>query len=223
MSRIVWLICLLAISLPSYAGSEQVDKMTVVNEVFAEIQRLPEKSVPPSLMKNAYAVAVIPAVTKVGFVIGGRYGTGALSVRDKGGNWSEPVFISLTSASVGLQVGAQSTDVVLVFKTRKSVDGILKRKFTLGADAAVAAGPVGRSASAATDEKLKAEIYSYSRSRGLFVGAALDGAVIKVKAEDNERYYRQFELTAEQIIVGKNKNSPESAKRFRDLLSQYSQ
>lgn len=223
MSRVIWLICLLAISLQGYAGSEQVDKIATVNEVFTDIQRLPEQSVPPSLLKNAYAVAVIPSVVKVGFVVGGRYGTGALSIRDKGGNWSEPVFISLTSGSVGLQVGAQSTDVVLVFKSRKSVDGILKRKFTLGADASVAAGPVGRSASAATDEKLKAEIYSYSRSRGLFAGMALDGAVIEVRSEDNEHYYRQIDLTAEKIISGDKKNSPESAKRFRDLLKQYSQ
>jgi lipid-binding SYLF domain-containing protein len=218
----ILLLSLFAVSLPLLAATKQVEKMNEVVAVFSEIQRLPEKSIPPSLMKNAYAVAVIPSVVKVGFVIGGRYGKGALSVRQGNGQWSDPVFISVKGGSVGWQVGAQSTDVVLVFKTRRSVDGILNRKFTLGADASVAAGPVGRKASAATDENLKAEIFSYSRSRGLFAGVALDGAVIEVEQNDNERFYRRYDLTAREIIAGKVKVPPEPAKRFRALLGRYS-
>lgn len=219
---LILLLSLFAVSLPLHAASKQVKKMNEVVTVFSEIQRLPEKSIPPTLMKNAYAIAVIPSVVKVGFVIGGRYGKGALSVRQSNGVWSDPIFISVKGGSVGWQVGAQSTDVVLVFKTRRSVDGILNRKFTLGADASVAAGPVGRKASAATDENLKAEIFSYSRSRGLFAGVALDGAVIEVEQNDNERFYRRYDLTAREIIAGKVKTSPASAKRFRALLRRYS-
>ena len=222
MKRLSTILVLLLISLPALAGASQEEKMREVNTVFSEIQRLPEKSVPPTLMKNAYAVAVVPGVVKVGFMIGGRYGKGVLSVRKKNGGWSDPIFVSITGGSVGWQFGAQSTDVVLVFKTRRSVEGVINGKFTLGADASVAAGPMGRKASAATDEKLKAEIFSYSRSRGLFAGVALDGAAIQIEQEDNEQYYREFDIRAASILAGGVKKSPASAKRFRALLARYS-
>lgn len=210
------------VSAPASAGAAQNEKMRQVVDVFTDIQRLPEKSVPPALMKNGYAIAIIPAVVKVGFVIGGRYGKGVLSIRNASGSWSDPVFVSLTSGSVGWQIGAQSSDVVLVFKTRRSVDGVMNGKFTLGADAAVAAGPMGRNAGAATDEKLQAEIFSYSRSRGLFAGIALDGAAIQIEHQDNEGYYQQPDITPSAIMAGKARNVPPSVERLRALLVRYS-
>jgi SH3 domain-containing YSC84-like protein 1 len=157
--------------------------LQAATQVLAETRSLRVQSIPDSLMANAQAVAVIPGVVKVGVIVGGRHGRGIVVVRDKDGAWTAPTFIELTGGSLGWQIGVQSSDVVLVFKNRQGVENLLTgSKFTLGADAAVAAGPVGRQASAATDEQLKAEVYSYSRSRGLFAGVALDGSVLSVDA-----------------------------------------
>ena len=143
-------------------------------------------------------MAIIPRVLKAGFVVGGRAGHGVVLARDKAGAWGDPVFVDLGGASVGFQAGVESTDVVLVFKTRKSLDRILdgKEKVTLGADASVAAGPVGRKAAAATDGKLEAEILSYSRSRGLFAGVSLDGAAIVTDRETTTRFRRDDRSSA---------------------------
>ncbi|MET0117713.1 MAG: lipid-binding SYLF domain-containing protein [Sedimenticola sp.] len=204
------------------ASSDQEAKMAEVLDVLGELQRIPEESIPPALLENAGAVAVIPNVVKVGLVIGGRYGKGVVTVRKEDGRWSAPLFLTVTGGSVGWQLGAQSTDVVLVFKSRKSVDSLVDGKFTLGADAAIAAGPVGRQAAAATDVQLQSEIFSYSRSRGLFVGIALDGASLEIQQMDNARYYKQPEITAQQIIDGMAATRPESANRLIEMLSQQS-
>ena len=195
--------------------------MTEVIEVLKAMDEIPEERIPPALLKNAQGIAIIPSVVKVGFVIGGRYGKGVICVRKGDGSWSNPVFLSVTGGSVGWQIGAQSTDVVLVFKSKKGVDGIINGKFTLGADAAVAAGPVGRKTSASTDAQLKAEIYSYSRSRGLFAGIALDGAALSIEDEDGVSYYREFDLKASQIFADENKQPPASAANLKRLLSRY--
>jgi lipid-binding SYLF domain-containing protein len=151
-------LILFSVAVPSaMAEGKEGEKVESAATVLDEIMGIPEKGIPPSLLRDAEGIAIVPGLIKVGFVVGGRYGTGVLSIREKNGEWSSPVFVSLAGGSVGWQIGAESTDVVLVFKTRKSIDGIMKGKFTLGADAAVAAGPVGRRAEAATDEKLKAE------------------------------------------------------------------
>ena len=129
-------------------------------------------------MQDAAGVAVIPHVVKAGFVFDGRFGRGVVLARQPDGTWSNPIFLTLAGGGVGWQVGVESTDVILVFKTRESLDRLMggKDKITLGADVAVAAGPVGRQAEAATDAQLKAEIFSYSRSRGLFLGAFAGGS-----------------------------------------------
>ena len=203
------------------ATSDQEAKINEVIEVLGEINRIPEKNIPPKLLHDAEGIAIIPAVVKVGIVIGGRYGKGVLVIRKKDKTWSNPIFLSLKGGSIGWQIGAQSTDVILVFKTRKSLDGILKGKFTLGADAAVAAGPVGRSTEAATDTKLKAEIYSYSRSRGLFAGIALDGAALDIQNKDNAKYYGDPEIEAGQIGRGEYSTAPDSAGKLIELLNYY--
>ena len=159
-------------------------------EVLDELNKIPFKGIPAALLADAQGVAIIPRVIKAGFVVGGRGGHGIVIAKDKDGNWGDPVFVDLGGASVGFQAGVESTDVVLVFRNRKSLDRVLdgKGKLTLGADASVAAGPVGRMAAAATDAKLEAEIVSYSRSRGLFAGVSLDGAAIHANANSNAMF-----------------------------------
>lgn len=171
-------------------------------EVLDELANIPAKGIPAALLSEAEGVAIIPRVIKAGFVFGGRGGHGLVIAKDKDGKWGDPVFVDLGGASVGFQAGVESTDVVLVFRNRKSLDRLLegKGKLTLGGDASVAAGPVGRKAAAATDGMLEAEIMSYSRSRGLFAGVSLDGAVIHPNANSNAMF-RQPNRDAEQKLA----------------------
>ncbi len=169
--------------------SPQTATIQSATQVLTDVTAIPEGGIPGNLIAKAHAVAIIPGVIKVGFIAGVRHGHGVIMVRDAQGAWSAPQFVSLTGGSIGFQAGAQSTDVVLVFKSPETVAAMLRGKITLGADAAVAAGPVGRRAEAATDLQLKAEIFSYSRSRGLFAGVSLDGASLKTNAEETTAYY----------------------------------
>jgi lipid-binding SYLF domain-containing protein len=175
---------------PVMAGNKETATVEEATEVIDALASITLKGIPPALFKDAQGIAIIPGVIKAGFLIGGRYGRGVFLVRENGASWSPPTFISITGGSFGLQAGAQSTDLVLLFKTRAGVERILKGKgkVTLGADLAVAAGPVGRQAEAATDAQLRAEIYSYSRSRGLFAGLALEGAALIVDSAATEAY-----------------------------------
>jgi lipid-binding SYLF domain-containing protein len=171
------------------AQSKEDQIVQASTAVLNEIMAVPLNSIPESMLADAQGLVIIPNMVKGGFVVGGRHGRGVLLVRDDNQNWHAPVFVSMTGGSIGWQVGVQTTDVILVFKTRQSVQGILNGKFTLGADAAAAAGPVGRQAAAATDGKLKAEIYSYSRSRGLFAGVSIDGSVLQLDQIATTGYY----------------------------------
>jgi lipid-binding SYLF domain-containing protein len=186
----VGIVLITACSERSEAQTHEDNTIAASQAVINELIAVPLKGIPRSLLSDAHAVAVIPGVIKGGFVIGARYGKGVILQRTPDGGWQAPMFMTLTGGNVGWQAGVQSTDVVLVFKTKKSVDRILTGKLTLGGDAAIAAGPVGREASAATDSRLGAEIYSYSRSRGLFVGVSIDGSVLKADAMANASYYR---------------------------------
>ena len=154
-------------------------------DVLNEIMAIPASGIPASLLANAQGIVIIPDLVKGGFVLGLRHGRGIAMVRDERGFWRPPSFVTLTGGSVGWQIGLQVTDIVLVFKTRSSVQGLLRGKFTLGADAAAAAGPVGREAAAATDAQLLAEIFTWSRSRGLFAGVSLDGSVLQIDQTAN--------------------------------------
>lgn len=160
------------------------------SDVLSELQEIPNKSIPANLIADAHAVAIIPNVVKAGFILAGRGGHGVLLTRSANGIWDEPTFINIGGASFGFQAGAQSTDLVLVFRTKKSVERLMegKGKFTLGADASIAAGPVGRQAEAGTDARLQSEILSYSRSRGIFAGVALNGAVLAPDRSSNADY-----------------------------------
>ncbi|GFO60746.1 hypothetical protein GMST_30710 [Geomonas silvestris] len=189
--------------------------------VLQTIMKIPEKGIPPVLLRDAQAIVIVPDVIKGAFIVGGRHGTGVVVVRQEGGGWSDPAFVSLTGGSIGWQVGGQSTDVILVFKHRKGVEGLLKGKFTLGADAAVAAGPVGRSAEAATDIMLKSEILSYSRSRGLFAGVSLEGASLQVDEDATAAYYGGRARAAD-VLSGKGGKATSEVKHLKQLLHQYS-
>jgi lipid-binding SYLF domain-containing protein len=188
--------------------------------VLREIMQAPDKAVPKDLLQNAKAIAVIPDMVKAGFIFGGRRGEGLISVKSADGTWSNPSFITLTGGSVGFQAGVSATDVILVFRTQRGVDEIVNGKFTLGADAAAAAGPVGRTASAATDTQMKAEIYSYSRSRGLFAGVALDGSVLRIDYDANAAAYGAG-ITPRRIFEGGVSNVPGPVVDFRDQLEEY--
>lgn len=202
------------------AGEAEVQRAENAVRVLREVLQAPDRRVPSDMIANAYAVAVIPDVIKAGFVIGGRHGLGLISVKTDNGIWSNPSFISMSGGSIGFQVGVSSTDVILVFRTQRGVDSIVHGKFTLGADASAAAGPVGRTAQASTDAQLKAEIYSYSRARGLFAGAALDGSVISIDNDANAAVYGEG-ITPRRIFAGGVSNVPNAVVDFRDRLEEY--
>jgi lipid-binding SYLF domain-containing protein len=172
--------------------------------VLAELSAIPLQGIPPALLANAQGVAIFPRVIKAGFLVGGRIGHGVILTRDRTGAWCGPTFVSLGGASLGFQAGVESADMVLVFWSRDSLNRVLggKGKLTLGADAAIAAGPLGRQAEAGTDARLRAEIVSYSRSRGLFAGVALDGAVIVYDRAANAEYARDSRPEMARLTAG---------------------
>ena len=208
------------LALPVRAGEEETQRAENALRVLTEVMQAPDKAIPKDLLQNAHAIAVIPDVIKAGFVIGGRHGEGLISVKTRDGTWSNPSFIGLTGGSIGFQAGVSSTDVILVFRTQRGVDSIVNGKFTIGADASAAAGPVGRSAQASTDAQMKAEIYSYSRARGLFAGAALDGTALIIDNTANQAVYGDG-VTVRRIFDGGVSNVPNAIVDFRDRLEEY--
>lgn len=207
-ARLVVLLLACALAQASVAGERQDARLLTSTQVLTELMQMPEQNIPAWLLERAYAVAVVPAVIKVGLGVGGRRGKGVLVVRKDNGGWSNPIFVNLTGGSFGFQVGVQSTDVVLVFTSRQSIEGIVGGKVTLGADASVAAGPVGRQSSAATDIGLNAQVYSYSRASGLFAGVALDGSAITIDHRSNEAFYGRPGVLASDIIREGASTSP---------------
>ncbi len=214
---IVLLIALLLLPLPAVAGEKESQTMRDATEVVQEIMQIPEKGIPPAMLRNARAVAIIPGMIKAGFFVGGKYGRGVLVLKRNGG-WTAPVFVRMIGGSLGWQIGAQSTDVVLVFMSEKSVNDIFDGKITLGADAAVAAGPVGRRVEGATDAKLKAEIYSYSRSRGLFAGVSLEGAALDIDHAADSLFYGREGILPQAIVKRAASSLPVPARRLLDAL-----
>ena len=208
-------------SASSIAASEETKRVESATEVLTKIMGIPESAIPPALLADAQGIAVIPSVIKVGLFVGGQYGRGVLVVRGKGGAWSNPVFVTLMSGSIGWQIGAESTDFVIVFKTPRSIEGIMKGQYTLGAEAAAAAGPVGRSVKASTDIELKAEIYSYSRSRGLFAGVSLEGSSLQVDDKSNAAFYEKENVLPSGILSGKEVKTPAVAEKLNTSLEKY--
>ena len=192
------------------------------NEVLNEIIQMPDKGIPTELLSKCAAVAIFPYVLKGGFFVGARYGKGVvLAHNSKSGQWKPPAFFTIGGGSFGFQFGAQAIDLILVIMNKRGLEGLLKDKFTLGADAAVAAGPVGRSVSADTDLLLNAGIFSYSRSKGFFAGVALKGAVIMPDKEANRSYYGG-PVDAGEILLGDKIIPPASSRELIKTLKNFS-
>jgi lipid-binding SYLF domain-containing protein len=218
LAGLAWSVLLAA---PAQAGPKEAATLESATEVLNALTDIPLKGIPTSLLRNAKGIAIVPEVVKAGFVVGGRFGRGVVLVRQPDGAWGNPVFISLTGGSFGAQVGLQSTDLVLVFEAGPALYRILKGKgkLTLGADAAVAAGPLGREAEAATDTRLKAEIFSYSRSRGLFAGVSVEGAGLLLDADANRAFYGTADVSSDKVLAVRDMASAILANKLQTLLT----
>jgi lipid-binding SYLF domain-containing protein len=187
--------------------------------VLREIQSIPDQNIPDRLLQRAKGIAILPGVWKVGLGFGGRGGNGVMLVRDESGSWTNPAFVRIGGVSFGAQIGGQKADIVLVFTTRQSVEGIADGEMTFGADASIAAGPVGRGASAATNLTLDKEVYSYSRTQGLFAGIALDGSAITINRKGNASYYDAPDVTVTDIFAGRTKAPGTAARELIEELN----
>jgi lipid-binding SYLF domain-containing protein len=199
---------------------DEVNQSQKAAKVFNEIMSAPDKQIPDDILAKAECVAVFPDVLKAGFIVGGRGGRGVASCRTATG-WSAPAYFNLGGGSIGLQIGAQSTDFVLLFMDKGGLDSLLSDKFELGGDASVAAGPVGRQAGASTDLKLDAKILSYSRSKGLFAGLELKGVVIKPDKDDMRDVYGNG-VTAREALKDNKVKAPAPVLAFPNTLERYS-
>ncbi|MDH3585766.1 MAG: lipid-binding SYLF domain-containing protein [Gammaproteobacteria bacterium] len=212
-------VAVLLFAFPAAAASREEQRVADSADVLDQLLRIPEQRIPPAMLARAYAVAVIPSVVRIGFGLGARRGKGILVVRQDDGSWSNPAFITLTGGSFGFQAGVQRTDVVLVFKTHRGVENIANGKLTLGADASIAAGPVGRSVEGATDIRFQAEIVSYSRARGIFAGVSFAGSGVTMDRKANAAFYSSPSMTPEQIFSSSPNIAPDAANRFVQVLT----
>ena len=211
-----------ASSLSAYANDEKgklAERMTAASEVIEEIMATPDKSIPGGILAGAHCVVVIPSYKKGAFVVGAQYGQGVATCRTPSGKWSAPVCVQLTGGSFGFQIGGQATDLVLIAMNQQGLQAMLKNKVKLGADAAAAAGPVGRNAQAGTDWKLNAEFLSYSRSKGLFAGIDLDGTVLSQNQEATRVLYGA-DIPFKTVLDG-NTPTPEEARPFVRTVAKY--
>jgi lipid-binding SYLF domain-containing protein len=200
---------------------EERERARKAATAFREIMSAPDQSVPQELLDRAECVAVFPSVKKGGFIVGGQYGKGLISCRRESGAWGAPAFFTIGGGSFGLQIGGQAVDLVLLIMNESGVEGLLKDKFEIAAGAAASAGPVGRNAQVSTDILLKAQILSYSRSRGLFGGLELKGAVINQDKDANRNAYNR-ELSARDIIVDARARTPSSIEIYPQTLMKFS-
>jgi len=221
--RLILSILLLAASLgaaeePNEKAAERTGRAA---EMLTEIMGTPDHAIPQDLLRRAHCVALIPGVKKLGLLVGGKYGKGVIACRTGAeGNWSGPSTVRLEGGSIGFQIGGSSTDVVLLVMNEEGAEKLRSSKFTLGADAAVAGGPVGRSAQAQTDAQMHAKILSYSRSRGLFAGLSLEGATLRPDADANESLYGR-KVSHEEILSGAVA-APAAAGGLHAALAKYS-
>ncbi len=199
-------------------AAELDSRIWEANEVLKELAAIPEQRVPPDLLRQAKAVAVFPNTVKAGFIMAGQFGRGVILHRnEETGKWTAPAFFRISGGSVGFQIGGQASDIVLVITNERGVLGVLENKFTLGVDGSVAAGPVGRDAEAKTDWQLKASVLSYSRTKGLFAGVAVDGMVINQDREANSAYYGAGTEARTILMERKVAPTPEGEKLLATL------
>jgi lipid-binding SYLF domain-containing protein len=214
-------LLLSASSRPLGAQSDEADRIKESTTVLGEIMRADDSAIPASVMSKAAGIAVFPGTVRGGFIVGAERGRGILSVRDaKTNGWSAPAFLTITGGSLGLQIGVRATDLVLVIQNQRGLENLVRNEWKVGAGAAATAGPVGRDAQAATDIQLRAEILSYSRSRGLFAGASLEGSTIREDEDANRRFYGE-KLTTRQIVFDGKVGAPESVAVWTQALLKY--
>ena len=219
LAVLLTVLALVSTGMAAHAQGREEARLLTSSQVLNDALGSPDQFIPTRLLERAYGIAVVPDVTKIAFFFGGRRGNGVLVARDPSGHFSDPIFVNLTGGSFGFQWGVTSTDVILVFTTKRSIDRIASGQLTLGADASVAAGPVGRTASAGTDPTLSAEVYSYSRSRGLFAGVALDGSALTIDNNADARFYDKGVVNAYDIIAGTVRTNSDIARRYLDTIA----
>lgn len=203
------------------AQSDEAERVTNATTVMSEMMGADDKGIPKAIMEKAEGVAVFPGLIKAGLGIGGQRGHGILSARDaKSGTWSSPAFLTITGGSIGAQIGVQAIDLILIVNDQRGLQQLVRNQFKVGADASVAAGPIGRDAGAATDIQMRAQILSYSRSRGLFAGVTLEGATFSQDRDANERFYGTAYRTS-QIIFDRLGGAPGPVAQWRSALSKY--
>ena len=201
--------------------NEGVKRLTEAAAVFSEVMATPDKGIPQEMLEHAHCIVIVPELKTGAFIVGGKYGKGILSCRNKvGPGWSAPGTVRIEGGSVGFQIGGSTTDLIMLVMNARGADKLLSSKFTLGAEGSVAAGPVGRTATAQTDAQLHADILSWSRSQGLFAGIALEGATLRQDLDDNQNIYgKRLENRA---IVTERRKIPPAAAKLINQLNKYS-
>jgi lipid-binding SYLF domain-containing protein len=217
---LIVLVAGLGLVLPALASdrADDIRRIQKATLVFQEIMRTPDQGIPQELLESAKCIAIIPGDVKFAFIFGGNYGRGLATCRT-GHGWSAPLFVATEGGSVGYQIGGSSTDLVMLFMNDHALQSLLSDKFKLGADASVAAGPVGRHAAAGTDIKLNAEILTYSRSKGAFAGVSLDGAVVQADKSGDQAMYGH-DVNRHEILSGKVA-VPRPARSLLEELAKY--
>ncbi len=214
---ILFSILVSSVSSNAFGQQKQESKIDDAIQVLKDFGNMKE-NIPHELLQMSEGIIIVPKMINAGFVLAGKRGRGIAMVKNEDGTWSNPVFISITGGSVGFQVGVQSVDLVLIFKNRETLENINNGTFTLGGDISAAVGPVGRSSSATTDYKMEAEVYSYSRSKGLFAGISLAGSAITVDIQWNNAYYGS-DVTASQIFENTDDNDARISALKQELIS----
>ncbi|TLV03287.1 lipid-binding SYLF domain-containing protein [Dyadobacter luticola] len=215
---LIWALIFSFAAAPTFAQNKEEDKVKAATAVLNDFNEMQE-NIPAQLLNKSKGVIIIPKMINAGLMVGGKYGRGLAMVKNDDGEWSDPVFITIAGGSVGAQIGVQAVDLVLVFKSSKSLKEIGKGSFTLGGDVSVAAGPMGRSSSAQTDYKLEAEVYSYSRSKGLFAGITLNGAALAIDDKANRAFYSNW-VNANTTFEG-SANSSQPVSELRAKLEEF--
>ncbi len=222
MTKLRWIAAALTLGAGLLSAADAPERLTAAAESLKEVMDTPDKSIPQDLLARAQCIVIVPGMKKGAFIVGAKYGRGFTSCRKKGGvGWSAPGSIRVEGGSFGFQIGGSETDVFMLVMNEKGMDRLLSTKFTLGGDASVAAGPVGRSAQAETDAALTAEILTWSRQRGLFAGISLSGATLREDSDWNMDLYGK-KLTNRDIIVKGEAATPKAASALISELNRYS-
>jgi lipid-binding SYLF domain-containing protein len=215
------LVATLALAPLLAKDNEAVKRLGEASAVFSEVMATPDKGIPQEMLENAHCIVIVPGLKTAAFVFGGKYGKGYLSCRKKNrAGWSAPATVRIEGGSVGFQLGGSQTDLIMLVMNERGADKLLSSKFTLGAEGSVAAGPVGRTATAQTDAQMHAEILSWSRSQGLFAGLALEGATLRQDLDDNAKLYGK--KLENRTIVTTPVRTPKSAAKLINQLNKYS-